>query len=402
MAFDFPSTPAIGQQYTVGTATYQWDGTAWNLVPLNTPPIASPSPPANPYNGQLWWNAENGKLYVWYVDGDSAQWVQTAGYNGIQKTAEIRNRIYNPAMQISQELAKDTTYGPGAHLADQWFFYASGFTGSPLAALRPVDNEWCARMSSSGLSAPTASALLEIVQRIEGVTMEDAKFGTVDAKPLVLRFRAKSSVAGTFGASYHNAASDRSFVKNCVIAANVATDYVIPIPGDVTGTWPVGGVMGAMVAFACSAGSTFKTATEGAWVAGNFFGATGMTDWVGAANSLEISRVGLHLDPDNTGKAPPFETPNFADELMRCKRYWHTDRIDFNSYNAGGQATTMRFGFPTSMRTLPVISESSIAQGNSTFMAFDTFTTSGFRLYVTAVATGVLYRSSNYTANARM
>ena len=31
--------------------------------------------PANPSDGDLWWNSKNGKLYVWYDDGDTLQWV---------------------------------------------------------------------------------------------------------------------------------------------------------------------------------------------------------------------------------------------------------------------------------------------------------------------------------------
>lgn len=79
MAFDFPNSPTIGQQFVAGTVVFQWDGIAWNIVPLITPPIADDDAPANPYNGQLWWNANNGNLYVWYDDGNSAAWVQTAG-----------------------------------------------------------------------------------------------------------------------------------------------------------------------------------------------------------------------------------------------------------------------------------------------------------------------------------
>jgi hypothetical protein len=33
---------------------------------------ASDIPPVDPVNGQLWWNSSDGRLYVWYDDGDSA------------------------------------------------------------------------------------------------------------------------------------------------------------------------------------------------------------------------------------------------------------------------------------------------------------------------------------------
>ena len=38
-------------------------------------PDASQYPPADPTNGQLWWNINDGRLYIYYQDVDSAQWV---------------------------------------------------------------------------------------------------------------------------------------------------------------------------------------------------------------------------------------------------------------------------------------------------------------------------------------
>ena len=38
----------------------------------------APTDPA-PENGDLWWKSDDGKLFVYYVDGDSSQWVDAAG-----------------------------------------------------------------------------------------------------------------------------------------------------------------------------------------------------------------------------------------------------------------------------------------------------------------------------------
>ena len=37
----------------------------------------SPTPPADPNQGDLWWNSTDGRLFVYYDDGSSAQWVDT-------------------------------------------------------------------------------------------------------------------------------------------------------------------------------------------------------------------------------------------------------------------------------------------------------------------------------------
>ena len=41
----------------------------------------SENPPTSPapQNGDLWWDSDIGELYVYYVDADSAQWVETSG-----------------------------------------------------------------------------------------------------------------------------------------------------------------------------------------------------------------------------------------------------------------------------------------------------------------------------------
>jgi hypothetical protein len=39
----------------------------------------STTPPTSPESGDLWWDSTEGALYVYYDDGDSAQWVSTAG-----------------------------------------------------------------------------------------------------------------------------------------------------------------------------------------------------------------------------------------------------------------------------------------------------------------------------------
>lgn len=79
MAMDFPSSPSVGQQVALGGNTYIWDGTAWNIVPQQSPAALSDLPPANPAVGQFWWRGTNGQLYVYVNDGNSSQWVQAAG-----------------------------------------------------------------------------------------------------------------------------------------------------------------------------------------------------------------------------------------------------------------------------------------------------------------------------------
>ena len=61
--------------------TAQWVDTSPGGGSGGDPPvIVSPVPPGNPTEGQLWWNSEDGRLFVYYVEtapGGTAQWVDT-------------------------------------------------------------------------------------------------------------------------------------------------------------------------------------------------------------------------------------------------------------------------------------------------------------------------------------
>jgi len=57
--------------------TKEWRQVANGLV------APSDTPPASPQVGQLWWETDTGKLYVWWNDGNSTQWVEASGGFGM-------------------------------------------------------------------------------------------------------------------------------------------------------------------------------------------------------------------------------------------------------------------------------------------------------------------------------
>src|SRR6188768_3136836 len=120
--FNFPASPANGASYTpVGGPTLTWDGTAWKALSQGMPVtvFVGDVAPTAPAFGNLWWESDTGNLYIYYNDGDSAQWVQINGTPAGYQTADSRNRIVNGAMQISQE-SGFTPVGHMAYPADQF------------------------------------------------------------------------------------------------------------------------------------------------------------------------------------------------------------------------------------------------------------------------------------------
>eukprot|EP00487_Bulimina_marginata_P000462 TRINITY_DN1085_c0_g1_i1.p1 TRINITY_DN1085_c0_g1~~TRINITY_DN1085_c0_g1_i1.p1 ORF type:complete len:122 (+),score=1.96 TRINITY_DN1085_c0_g1_i1:633-998(+) len=47
------------------------------VIKPSQPPVAiGTKPPADPVPGDLWWNSSDGRMYIYYTDQDSSQWVQ--------------------------------------------------------------------------------------------------------------------------------------------------------------------------------------------------------------------------------------------------------------------------------------------------------------------------------------
>lgn len=400
MALDFPSSPTIGQTFTSGTMTWEWDGTAWNIVTVIIPPIADDDQPTDPYNGQLWWNANNGKLYTWYVDVNSGQWVQTAGHSGAAyKTAETRNRVVNPAMQVSQENGDTgaTITGVNYWPVDQWFATASiaaASAGRVLVAngLSPRGNR--ALYAGVSTAKPTLAAgdYLQILQNIEGLQVADLQWGTPTAEQVVVRFSAWANVAGTYTFNLVNSPTyNRTFLAPFTLpTANTWAEFIVVIPGDTTGTWDKGGAAGLRIGFAFLAGTTYATGVPG-WQAGSIPALTGISNGASmAGGTLYIADVGLHRDPLKTGKAPPFETPDYGDALERCRRYWQNlGMVELSYVDARQQIVT---SMPTPMRTTPVLANLGGDGG------FNMIGPSSFRQGTAASA----FRGCTLTFNARM
>jgi len=75
MPLDFPTSPTDGRQYNgyvYSSATGAWRGKAASSSPVYT----SATAPANPVAGDMWWNSNDGTMYVYYKDADAYQWVE--------------------------------------------------------------------------------------------------------------------------------------------------------------------------------------------------------------------------------------------------------------------------------------------------------------------------------------
>jgi len=370
VAFDFPSSPTANQVFTPvpGGPTWTWNGSAWITGAVTT------------------------------------------------GTADSYNRVVNGAMQHSQENGNVSSGNlvsiGGYYVADQWPVLWSVSPGT-VAAVRNVsavtpNGSTCMINTTVGTAKASLGAtdFWIVRQNIEGNRISNLGWGTAGAKAAVVRFWISASITGTFSAVLSNGAQDRTYAHLFTIsAANVWQQVVFVVLGDTTGTWPADSSKAMVLNITFAAGSTYTTSTLDAWQAGVFFAGVGSTNGMTTAGaSFLVGDVGLYADPNRTGLAPPWVTPDFASELIACRRYWQLVYGLFSGNVTSGQTYNCTGPVNVLFRAAPTITITNLANINfpttngSTSLISANFVTEGR----VANGTGTGIFSANYFCNARM
>jgi hypothetical protein len=309
--------------------------------------------PASPVFGQVF-QAPNGYTYV-FANG---VW----GRGG--KTAQETNRVVNPAMTLAQENG-DTNSGSIAALtyyaADEWRMMwnfatsgrASGARDSTI--LTPAGSQ-CLVTGIDLTGTIAAGTYYAFSQKIEGTRVSDFLWGTANAKQIVLRFQFWSSVAGTFSLVVKNSTKNRSYVTSFdVTTINAWKLYTFVIPGDTTGVWTTDNAEGLQFTISMAVGSNFSTSVTG-WQDGEKFGLTTNLNALVSGGLFKLGEVGLYLDPDKTGIAPPWQLPDDGIELRKCQRYW------YKGYGLRGRiGTTTQVQYCSSIHPVPMRAAPAVA-----------------------------------------
>ena len=259
-----------------------------------------------------------------------------AGSNlGAGNASIMKNRIINGAMVISQRFGTASTGNilGAAYTVDRCKTIVVGGT-STLSAQQSTDAP--VGFSNSvvytvGIGAtPAGTEERSCGQAIEANNMADLGYGTANAKTITLSFWVKSSLTGTFGVSFSNAAFNRSYVTSYTISVANTWEYkTITITGDTTGTWQTGVNLGMSILFDLGVGTTYSGSATGAWQAATYEGLTGgvkLTATAGATWAL----TGFQLEVGSS--ATGFEYVNYQTSLANCQRYYE----EIGRASAGG------------------------------------------------------------------
>ena len=249
---------------------------------------------------------------------------ELAALIGSQSALSNRNLIINGAMNISQRngASSSTLTSSQVYYLDRFFAVedTDGTMTIQQSSTSPTDFQYSALLTTG--TADTSLAATQICyvgQKLEGLNVAHLNWGTANAKTLTLSFYVRSSLTGTFGGAFANAAFNRSYPFTYSISSADTWEYkTITVAGDTTGTWPTDNTSSIQVFWGLGVGSTYS-GTAGAWVGSGNISATGATNVIGTA-SATFHITGVQLEVGE--QATPFEHRSFGDELARCQRYY--------------------------------------------------------------------------------
>jgi hypothetical protein len=323
----------------------------------------------------------------------------------------FRNRIINGDMRIDQRNAgASVTPTAGQYVVDRFQFdltQASKFTAqrNAGAVTPPVGFTNYLGMTSSSAYAVVSSDFFRLIQKIEGFNCSDFAWGTASAQTFTLSFWVRSSLTGTFGGAFRNAAGNRSYPFSYAISsANTWEQKTIVVAGDTTGTWATDNTSGIELNWSLGAGATFS-GTAGAWSGSNLISATGATSVVGTSGAT-FYITGVQLEAGSV--ASPFERRDYGRELMMCQRYYQfvggtaSGFPLLQGYTTSGTTLAAPISFPVVMRASPttIVIVGTWALSNAGNLRADFAGPQGFTLRADAVATGTLNAFPNSTDDA--
>ena len=286
-----------------------------------------------------------------------------------------RNLIINGAMQVAQRGTSATTFAYGT--VDR--FKPSEGSTSSLAITQTQDTNAPSGFSNSlKITVTTAETMsgskqLAVFHPIEAQNLQQLGYGTSEAQYITVSFYVKSSVTGVYCLSLYENDDNRNIGATYTInSANTWERKTITFPPDTVGVIDNNNGAGLELYFFLSVGADRKTTDNTSWATWSAarFGFGQVTD-VGATTNATWQITGVQLEVGT--EATPFEHRSFADELLRCSRYFQMTNA-FTQFAGRGTGTTSgTAGLPITvpMRASPTLTTNSISTRGYTASAID-------------------------------
>jgi hypothetical protein len=245
---------------------------------------------------------------------------------------------------------------------------------------------------------------------IEQQNIVDLNFSSAQAKTFTLSFWVKSSVTGTYSASFLISGATRSYIATYTVnSADTWEKKTITIAGDTSGTWNKTNGIGININWALGVGTDFQ-GTAGSWTATNDLATSGSVSWIGTLGAT-FYITGVQLEPGTV--ATPFERRSYGQELALCQRYYcktfpvttapAQNVISNGALGYVSQTTTastdVGWRFPVEMRLAPSVVTTYSTNANSANWSTNTDTPTSSLFY--QGSTGLTVRGSASGAAGR-
>jgi hypothetical protein len=316
-----------------------------------------------------------------------------AGISAWDKTA--RNLLINPAMQVDQyNNGNAMSIGAnGGYFPVDTFYFGNSTTATwqlqRVNSPTPGGSPNRVRATVAAIDPTMANnQQIDFRTHIEGFEFACMQWGTLNAKPLLLRIGARCPIFGDFYVYLQNNAGNRTYLKQWhVDGTDIDQDQVrfFLIPGDTIGTWDTTTNVGLRIGFCMGAGTDYTSgALPNMWLAAGQHAAAGVGIGTQSAGKIfEFFDWGVYDGTGYvTGQNPIFEVPDRSQARRRCKRYYeHSwgENMYFGAWNndlhywslgtdgIGSIFITERVTFEVEKRVQPSISIFSGSSGSANY-----------------------------------
>jgi hypothetical protein len=295
---------------------------------------------------------------------------ELAALIGSQTALSNRNLVINGAMQVAQRGTSTSSITTGFTFpcVDRIGFNvnnAGTWTVSQSTDV-PSGQGFASSLKLQCTTADASLAAADYIQcktRIEANTLQGLAYGTSSAKSTTLSFWVKSAKTGTYIMEWLNQDAGNKHIQKAftVDSANTWEKKELTIPGDTAGSIDNNNEKGIELSWWLGAGSNFTSNTlQTSWGAlaqtARAAGVVNLAD--STSNDWYITGIQWEVGE----QATPFEHRSYADELVRCQRYYMG--YEGSSGNSGifsvmhqtdGDDADFAAFLPTLLRTKPSI-----------------------------------------------
>ena len=267
-----------------------------------------------------------------------------------------RNLFINGEMQVAQRGTSATGQtGTGFHTVDRWEFVASSAGTWTITQDTTVPSgegfTYSQKLDcTSADSSLDSGNLLLWRQKIEGINLQQLKYGTSSAEKLTLSFWVRSAKTGTYIVELNNENSGGAKKQSqsyTISSADTWEKKTITFAGDTATAFENTNDGELLVYFWLAAGSTYTGggSLNTSWNSGvanntRAYGQVNLAD--STSNDWYITGVQIEAG-DN---ATPFEHRPYNQELIECRRYFERKTAKANTFLLIGQSfnTTAAYG----------------------------------------------------------